>query len=68
MLAWGGTPPTGKRVRDVSVTKAIVDSTDKPVIGFIRMPHYTGKIESKLPHVGTTIFTVMERGGRGTFP
>jgi methionine aminotransferase len=25
------------------------------------MPHYTGKIESKLPHVGTTIFTVMSR-------
>jgi len=26
-----------------------------------RMPHYTGRIESKLPHVGTTIFTVMSR-------
>src|SRR3954469_11776393 len=25
------------------------------------MPHYSGKIESKLPHVGTTIFTVMSR-------
>ncbi|HEV7390814.1 MAG TPA: aminotransferase class I/II-fold pyridoxal phosphate-dependent enzyme, partial [Burkholderiales bacterium] len=26
-----------------------------------RMPHYYGKIDSKLPHVGTTIFTVMSR-------
>ena len=25
------------------------------------MPHYSGTIESKLPHVGTTIFTVMSR-------
>jgi methionine aminotransferase len=25
------------------------------------MPHYTGTIQSKLPHVGTTIFTVMSR-------
>ncbi|MGZ5123265.1 MAG: hypothetical protein ACXWC1_10750, partial [Burkholderiales bacterium] len=25
------------------------------------MPHYYGKIDSKLPHVGTTIFTVMSR-------
>lgn len=25
------------------------------------MPHYAGKIDSKLPHVGTTIFTVMSR-------
>jgi methionine aminotransferase len=25
------------------------------------MPHYTGTIHSKLPHVGTTIFTVMSR-------
>jgi methionine aminotransferase len=26
-----------------------------------RMPHFHGKIDSKLPHVGTTIFTVMSR-------
>ena len=25
------------------------------------MPHYSGTIDSKLPHVGTTIFTVMSR-------
>src|SRR3954468_19237814 len=25
------------------------------------MPHYHGTIDSKLPHVGTTIFTVMSR-------
>ena len=25
------------------------------------MPRYTGTIHSKLPHVGTTIFTVMSR-------
>src|SRR3954470_15471469 len=25
------------------------------------MPHYSGKIESKLPRVGTTIFTVMSQ-------
>jgi methionine aminotransferase len=25
------------------------------------MPHYTGTLHSKLPHVGTTIFTVMSR-------
>jgi methionine aminotransferase len=25
------------------------------------MPHYQGRIDSKLPHVGTTIFTVMSR-------
>jgi acetyltransferase len=43
MLAWGGTPPTGKRVRDPSVTKSIADGTDKPVVGFIRMGCVTGK-------------------------
>jgi acetyltransferase len=37
MLAWGGSPPSGKRVRDPAVTKSIADSTDKPVFGFIRM-------------------------------
>ena len=25
MLAWGGTPPSGKRVRDPSVTKSVAD-------------------------------------------
>ncbi|MEA2987663.1 MAG: hypothetical protein QOG83_374 [Alphaproteobacteria bacterium] len=43
MLAWGGTPPTGKRVRDASVTKAMAAATDKPVVGFIRMALVTGK-------------------------
>jgi len=43
MLAWGGTPPAGKRVRDASVTKSIADGTDKPVVGFIRMGCVTGK-------------------------
>jgi acetyltransferase len=43
MLAWGGTPPTGKRVRDATLTKTIVQNTDKPVVGFIRMGCVTGK-------------------------
>src|SRR5262249_24977859 len=43
MLAWGGTPPSGKRVRDVSVMKSIMEETDKPVVGFIRMRSVTGK-------------------------
>jgi len=43
MVAWGGTPPSGKRLRDPGVTKRIADSTDKPVVGFIRMHHVTGK-------------------------
>src|SRR5262245_12495619 len=42
MVAWGGTPPSGRRVRDPGVTKRIADSTDKPVLGFIRMHHVTG--------------------------
>ena len=44
MLAWGGTPPSGKRVRDATLTKTIVQNTDKPVVGFIRMElrHRTG--------------------------
>jgi acyl-CoA synthetase (NDP forming) len=44
MIAWGGTPPTGKRVRDVSVTRAITEATDKPVLGFIRMQHVIEKV------------------------
>ena len=43
MLAWGGTPPTGKRVRDATLTKTIAQSTDKPVVGFIRMGCVTGQ-------------------------
>jgi acetyltransferase len=43
MLAWGGTPPSGGRVRDPGVTRRISESTDKPIIGFIRMHHVTGK-------------------------
>jgi acetyltransferase len=37
MLAWGGSPPSGRRVRDPAVTRSILESTDKPVFGFIRM-------------------------------
>ena len=43
MLAWGGTPPSGRRVRDPAAARSIADSTDKPIIGFIRMHHLTGK-------------------------
>jgi acetyltransferase len=43
MVAWGGTPPSGRRVRDVSVMKSVTEATDKPVVGFIRMHHVIGK-------------------------
>ncbi|HEY7297263.1 MAG TPA: acetate--CoA ligase family protein [Xanthobacteraceae bacterium] len=43
MLAWGGTPPSGRRARDPAVMKAMAAATDKPVVGFIRMHHATGK-------------------------
>ena len=42
MIAWGGTPPTGKRLRDASVPRSIIEGTDKPVVGFIRMACVTG--------------------------
>jgi len=41
ILAWGGSPPSGKRVRDATVTRSILESTDKPVFGFIRMASIT---------------------------
>ena len=47
MLAWGGTPPSGSRVRDPAVTKSIADGTDKPVIGFIRMSILTDQATVK---------------------
>ena len=47
MLAWGGTPAAGKRVRDPTVTKSIADGTDKPVIGFIRMACLTDQATVK---------------------
>ena len=47
MLAWGGTPPSGSRVRDPAVTKSIADATDKPVIGFIRMAILTDQATVK---------------------
>jgi len=47
MLAWGGTPPSGNRVRDTAVTKSIADGTDKPVIGFIRMGCVTDQASVK---------------------
>jgi acetyltransferase len=43
MLSWGGTPPSCRRARDPAVMKAMAAATDKPVIGFIRMHHVTGK-------------------------
>jgi acetyltransferase len=42
MLAWGGTPPSGRRVRDPGVMKSVADGTDKPLVGFVRMHHVTG--------------------------
>lgn len=47
MLAWGGTPPSGSRVRDPAVTRSIADATDKPVIGFIRMAILTDQATVK---------------------
>src|SRR5262249_35261428 len=47
MLAWGGTPPSGNRVRDTAVTKSIADGTDKPVIGFVRMGCVTDRASGK---------------------
>jgi acyl-CoA synthetase (NDP forming) len=47
MLAWGGTPPSGSRVRDPAVTRSIADSTDKPVVGFIRMATLTDQATVK---------------------
>ena len=47
ILAWGGSPPSGKRVRDPAVTKSIADATDKPVFGFIRMASVIDKATVK---------------------
>ncbi len=47
MLAWGGTPPSGKRVRDPAVTRSIAEATDKPVVGFIRMGAVTDQAAVK---------------------
>ncbi|MCC6887019.1 MAG: acetate--CoA ligase family protein [Hyphomicrobiales bacterium] len=47
MLAWGGTPPSGSRLRDPAVTRSIAESTDKPVIGFIRMGMLTDQATVK---------------------
>jgi len=43
MLAWAGTPPGGRRVRDPGTMKRVAEATDKPIVGFIRMQHVTGK-------------------------
>ncbi len=43
MLAWGGSPPSGRRVRDPAVTRSILESTDKPVFGFVRMASIVDK-------------------------
>jgi acyl-CoA synthetase (NDP forming) len=42
MIAWGGTPPGGHRVRDPSTMQSFAASTDKPIVGFVRMHHVTG--------------------------
>ena len=47
MLAWGGTPPSGSRVRDPAITRSIAEGTDKPVIGFIRMASLTDQATVK---------------------
>ena len=39
MLAWGSTLPGGSRVRDASVMRSVLESTDKPVIAFVRMSY-----------------------------
>jgi len=43
MLAWAGTPPGGRRVRDPATMQRVAQATDKPIVGFIRMQHVTGK-------------------------
>ena len=42
ILAWAGTLPTGKRKTDPTALKAILASTDKPVIAFGRMSYVLG--------------------------
>ncbi|HEY2228650.1 MAG TPA: acetate--CoA ligase family protein [Xanthobacteraceae bacterium] len=37
MLAWGSTLPSGKRSRDPTLLRGVVESTEKPVIAFVRM-------------------------------
>jgi acyl-CoA synthetase (NDP forming) len=37
MLAWGSTLPSGQRSRDPALLRSVVETTDKPVIAFVRM-------------------------------
>jgi acyl-CoA synthetase (NDP forming) len=37
MLAWGSTLPSGQRSRDPALLRSVPESTDKPVIAFVRM-------------------------------
>jgi acyl-CoA synthetase (NDP forming) len=37
MLAWGSTLPSGQRARDPALLRGVAQSTDKPVIAFVRM-------------------------------
>lgn len=37
ILAWGSTLPSGKRARDPTLLRSVSESTDKPVIAFVRM-------------------------------
>jgi acetyltransferase len=37
ILAWGSTLPSGKRARDPTILRSVPESTDKPVIAFVRM-------------------------------
>ena len=43
MLAWGGTPPSGTARARSERHEGVAAATDKPVVGFIRMHHVTGK-------------------------
>jgi acetyltransferase len=37
ILAWGSTLPSGQRARDPKLLRSVSESTDKPVIAFVRM-------------------------------
>ena len=47
MLALGISPPSGSRARDPAVTRSVLESTDKPVVGFIRMAILTDQATVK---------------------
>ena len=47
MLALGISPPSGSRVRDPAATRSVLEGTDKPVVGFIRMAILTDQATVK---------------------